>query len=127
MLRRARSQDGQATVELALCLPILAVLTALLVEAGGLATDHVRLWHAAREAARIAVVEPDESQARSAAERVGLDGIEITIEPAMDARVRGEPLSATVIYRPAGRVPLIGRLLTGLVMRAEATMRIERP
>ena len=127
MLDERRSQHGQATVELALCLPILAVLIALLVEAGGLATDHVRLWHAAREAARVAVVEPDASQARSAAERVGLDGIEITIEPATEARVRGEPLSATVIYRPAGRVPLIGRLLTGIVMRAEATMRIERP
>ena len=127
MLCRVRSQDGQATVELALCLPILAVLIALLVETGGLATDQVRIWHAAREAARVAVVEPDESQARSAAERVGLDGIEISIEPATEARVRGEPLSATVVYRPAGRVPLIGRLLSGVVMRAEATMRIERP
>ena len=89
MLGQARSEDGQATVELALCLPILAVLIALLVEAGALATDHVRLWHAAREAARVAVVEPDISQARSAAQRAGLDGIEITIEPATDARVRG--------------------------------------
>ena len=127
MLRHAPSEDGQASVELALCLPILVVLIALLVEAGGLATDHVRLWHAAREAARVAVVEPDASQARTAAEHVGLDGIEIMIEPATDARVRGEPLRATAIYRPAGRVPLIGRLLTGIVMRAEATMRIERP
>ena len=127
MLGQARSEHGQATVELALCLPILAVLIALLVEAGGLATDHVRLWHAAREAARVAVVEPDVSQARSAAQRAGLDGIEITIEPATDARVRGEPLTATVLYRPAGRVPLVGRLLTGIVMRAQATMRIERP
>ncbi len=127
MLCQVHSEDGQASVELALCLPILAVLIALLVEAGGLATDHVRLWHAAREAARVAVVEPDESQARSAAERAGLEGIELSIEPATDARVRGEPLSATVTYRPAGRVPLIGRLLTGIVMRAEATMRIERP
>lgn len=127
MLRRTRSEYGQATVELALCLPILAVLIALLVEAGGLATDHVRLWHAAREAARVAVVEPDPSQARSAAERAGLAGIEVTIEPTTDARVRGEPLTVTVIYRPAGRVPLIGRLFTGVVMRAEATMRIERP
>ena len=127
MLRQARSEDGQATVELALCLPIVAVLIAVLVEVGGLATDHVRLWHVAREVARVAVVEPDESQARSAAERVGLDGIEITIEPGTDARVRGEPLTATVVYRPTGRVPLVGRLLTGVVMRAVATMRIERP
>lgn len=127
MSRRLRADAGQATVELALCLPILALLGALLVEAGGLATDHVRVWHAAREAARIAVVEPHEAEARAAAERTGLAGIEMTIDPGIDARVRGEPLTVTVSYRPAGRVPLIGRLLDGIVMTGTATMRIERP
>jgi Flp pilus assembly protein TadG len=125
--RRPRSADGQATIEIALCLPILALLIALLVEAGGLATDRVRLWHAAREAARVAVVEPIEAEARAAAERSGLPGLEMTIEPGIDARVRGEPLTVTVTYRPGGRVPLIGRLFHGIVMRAAATMRIERP
>lgn len=127
MTRPRRGEEGQATVELALCLPILALLGALLVEAGGLATDHIRVWHAAREAARSAVVEPDEAEARTAAERTGLAGLEMTIDPGVDARVRGEPLTVTVSYRPAGRVPLIGRLLTGIVMTGTATMRIERP
>jgi Flp pilus assembly protein TadG len=122
-----RSADGQATIEVALCLPIFALLIALLVEAGGLATDSVRLWHAAREAARVAVVEPIEAEARAAAERSGLAGIETTIEPGIDARVRGEPLTVTVTYRAGGRVPLIGRLFHGIVMSAAATMRIERP
>ena len=114
-------------MELALCLPILAVLGALLVEAGGLATDHVRVWHAAREAARVAVVEPDEAEARAAAERTGLADIDMTIDPGSEARVRGEPLTVTVTYRPAGRVPLIGRVLDAIVMTGRATMRIERP
>ncbi len=127
MSRLRRGEGGQATIELALCLPILAVLGALLVEAGGLATDHVRVWHAAREAARIAVVEPNAAEARAAAERTGLDGIEMTIDPGIDARIRGEPLTVTVAYSPAGRIPLIGGLLDGIVMTGSATMRIERP
>ena len=122
-----RSDRGQATVELALCLPVLAVLLAMLVEAGGLATDHIRLWHVAREAARVAVVEPNEAEARAAAARVGLGDVEMQIDPAIDGRVRGEPLTVTVSYRPRGRVPLIGELFRSITLTAAATMRIERP
>lgn len=122
-----RSDRGQATIELALCLPVVALLIAMLVEAGGLATDHIRLWHAAREAARVAVVEPDGSEAQAAAAGVGLDDVEMTIEPGVDGRVRGEPLTVTVSYRPRGRVPLIGELFRSMTLTAAATMRIERP
>lgn len=122
-----RSQRGQATVELALCLPLIAFLAAVLVEIGCLATDHVRVWHAAREAARIAVVDPDPAAIDDAAAHAGLDGIEIEVEPAPEERVQGEPLTVRVTYVPHPTVPLVGMIFDGLVMKASATMRIEEP
>lgn len=122
-----RRDEGQATVELALCLPVLVVLMMGVTWVAGIATDHVRLWHAAREAARVAAVDHDPEQVEAAALAGGLDDLDVTIDPAPDARVRGEPVMVTVSYRPAARVPLLGSLGGGLVMSARSTMRIERP
>lgn len=122
-----RSQRGQATVELALCLPLVALFAAVLVAIGSLATDHVRVWHAAREAARVAVVDPDQTAIDEAAAGAGLDGIEVEVEPLPEARVQGEPLTVRVTYVPHPTVPLVGWIFDGLVMKAQATMRIEQP
>lgn len=121
------ADDGQATVELALCLPVLAVLLTIVVWAAGFATDHVRLWHAAREAARVAAVDADEQQIEQAAAAGGLAGLVVSVEPRPDARVRGEPVTVTVTFRPAADLPLLGALARGFVMSARSTMRIERP
>jgi Flp pilus assembly protein TadG len=124
--RRAR-QSGQATVELALCLPLLAIVLGAAVELCLLASDQVRLWHAAREAARAAAVEPDASAAVAAAERVGLAGLQVRVSPGSAFRIRGEPVTATVTYHPPGRVPLVGELFSRLELEAEAVMGIEQP
>ena len=108
-------------------LPILIVLFAALVQIAAVASDHVRLWHAAREGARVAVVDDDAGEIRAAAERSGLRGLEIAVSPASNERVRGEPLTVAVSYRPAADIPLLGSILRGIVMRATATMRIEQP
>ena len=121
------SESGQATIELALCLPILAALLAIVAYAGGVATDHVRLWHAAREAARVAAVEHDPSAIKAAATAGGLQDVDVTIEPSPEGRVRGEPVTVSVSFEPAGEVPLFGPLVDGMSMTARATMRIERP
>ena len=123
----ARSQQGQATVELALLLPVVALLGWILVELGALATDNVRLWHAAREAARVGVVDPDPAAIVEAARASGLSPIEVKVQPGPEERIQGEPLTVGVTYRPSFDAPLIGRIVTGLVLRADATMRIERP
>ncbi len=124
---RAERAAGQSTVELALCLPALALVLAFVVEVGLIASDQARLWHAAREAARAAIVDPDESAARAAAARTGLKGIEMTIEPDPATRVRGRPLEVALTYRPTGHVPLVGDLLDGIELHATSTMRIEEP
>ncbi len=124
---RLRGDDGQATVELALCLPLLALVCAGLVEASLLALDQVRVWHAAREAARAAAVEPDPAAAREAAGRAGLDRLEVTVEPAPEERAPGRPATVSLAYRYDARVPLLGAAFETVVLRATATTRIERP
>ncbi|HWC15317.1 MAG TPA: TadE family type IV pilus minor pilin [Actinomycetota bacterium] len=122
-----RNDDGQATIELALSLPVLVVLMMVMVWVAGLATDHVRVWHAAREAARVAAVDHDPEQIEAAAAAGGLDRLDVTVDPSPDARIRGEPVTVTVSYRPGAGVPLLGSLGGGFVMSARSTMRIERP
>jgi len=125
--RGRAGEAGQATVELALCLPLLALMLGALVELSLLASDQVRLWHAAREAARAAAVEPDATAAEVAAEQVGLAGIVVSVTPAAVFRVRGEPVTATVTYRPPGHVPLLSEAVSRLELQAQAVMRIEQP
>jgi TadE-like protein len=122
-----RAQAGQATVELALCLPLIALMAAALVETASLAVDHVRLWHAARETARIAVVDGDPQHVREALGRTGMSAAELEVEPGPEARIRGEPLTVRLSYRPTSDVPLLGGLLDEVTIRASSTMRIERP
>jgi hypothetical protein len=126
MFRRDR-EEGQATVELALALPILAVILAAMLEAGMIGLDQLRLWHAAREAARIAVVDPNLDEIREAAERSGLAPLDVTVEPDTYRRTSGGPLTVRLAYQPSGHVPLIGAIVDDVTLGAEATMRIERP
>ncbi len=127
MSARKRAEGGQATVELALALPILVLLLAALVEVGLLVADQGRLWHAAREAVRVAVVDPDVADARAAAERTGLRPLDLSVSPEMHLRRQGDPLTVTLRYRPAARVPLFGVFLQRIDLAAQATMRIEQP
>ena len=114
-------------MELALCLPLLAVVVAAALEVVLLGVDQVRLWHAAREAARVAVVEPDQAEARRAVDRVGLEQVDVSIDPEAAYRVRGRPLEVNLVYHPVGHVPLLSALIERLELRASATMRIEEP
>lgn len=121
-----RDERGQATLELAFCLPILVILLGVVIEVGLLAGDKVRLEHAAREAARAAAVETDMAPVEAAARAGGLQNLRVKVHPPSDARVQGEPVSVTVGYTPTGHVPLVGSLFSG-EMSASAQMRIERP
>ena len=126
-MQRARSERGQATVELALCLPVVLFVLGALAEVGLIAADQVRLWHAAREAARIAVVEPDPTAARRAAEGAGFESLHLAIQPEPALRRAGDPLSVTIEYDRAAVMPVIGALFQRVNLEASATMRIEEP
>ena len=127
MARGRREESGQATVELALTLPLLALVIGVLVEFGMLVADHARLWHAAREAARVAAVDADEDHQSHAAREGGLRPLEMTTEPGPNMRVQGEPVEVSLRYSPEGTVPLIGELFERITLTSSATMRIETP
>lgn len=122
-----RNEGGQATLELALCLPFVALLLAIIVQVGMIAADGTRLWHGAREAARAAAVDGDPARISAAAAAGGLEGIEVKIEPAEPERIQGEPVTVDLAYSPAGRTPLVGRLFDDIRLTASASMRIEDP
>lgn len=119
-------ERGQATVEFVLVLPFVVLLAAALIEIGVLAVEQARLWAAAREAARAAVVDADPAAARAAARAAGPRGLRVEIRPAPDARTVGGDLVAEVTYHHRGRVPLLGRVFDR-TLSASTTMRIERP
>ena len=126
-MRKVRGQEGQATVELALTLPVLALLLAALVEVGLVVSDQARLWHAAREAARVAAVDPDADDVRAAAERPGLRPLQVAVSPAPRFRRQGDPVTVRVTYSPGSRIPLFQSFLDRVELEARGVMRIEQP
>lgn len=117
---------GQATVELALILPLVALLLLALVQAAMVARDQVLVAHAAREAARAAAVADDVDATRRAAEQAGplaaerLD-VEVSGRSGVGSRVR-----VVVSYTVPTRLPLVGRAIDDVVLTASASMRVER-
>ena len=125
-MRRGRGDGGQASVELALVLPLVVMLLLAVVQLGLLVRDQILVVHAAREAAREAAVEPAPDAARNAALASStLVGSRLSVTTtgrgAAGSRVRVE-----VAYRAPTSVPLLGSALGDLTLRASATMRVER-
>ncbi len=112
---------GQATVELALALPVLVMLLLAAVQVTLVVRDQLAVVHAAREAARAAAVSTDASGDGIAAahQAVALDDLDVSI--AAD----GTTVRATVRHVVHTDVPLIGALVPDVEVSATATMRVE--
>ncbi|HET8618513.1 MAG TPA: TadE family type IV pilus minor pilin [Acidimicrobiales bacterium] len=124
--RLRRTDRGQATVELALLLPFVALLLLAFVQAIVVARDQLLVTHAAREAARAAAVDADPGAARRAAVAAGpLAGERLEV----DVGERGAPggrVRVEVRYAEPTHLPLVGRMVGDLTLRSDATMRVER-
>jgi Flp pilus assembly protein TadG len=119
--------DGQASVELALLLPVVVLLLLAVLQVGLLARDVVLVTHASREAARAAATDPDPAAARLAASASGgldPDRLTVTVEGRAGA---GSRVRVEVTYRAETSVPLIGALVGDRTVRSTATMRVETP
>jgi Flp pilus assembly protein TadG len=117
---------GQAAVELALVLPLVATVLLAVVQVGLLVRDDVLVVHAAREGARAAAVDPAAGAAAGAAARAGgLDPARLEVVTSGRAGP-GSRVRVEVRYRAPTVVPIVGRLMTRRVLRAAATMRVER-
>jgi len=121
----ASRDDAQASVELALLLPVILLLVLLVLQIGLVGRDVVRVAHASREAVRAAATDDDPGAARQAAiESSGLDPdrLQVTV------RGRGAPgsrVTVTIVYTTLTAVPLVGVLAGDRALRSTATMRVE--
>lgn len=116
---------GQAVVELALTLPVVCVLLAMVLQVAVLGAHRLAIELAAREGARAASLAPDRSMSATATEAArratALGPLEV------DLRRAGEVVTVTVRYDDPTDVPLAGMLLPDVELSASVTMSVEPP
>ncbi len=112
--RACPRQRGQATVELALVLPLVVFALLAIVQVGLVVRDQVAVVHAAREAARAASVDRDPGAATRAARRV-LSRAEVRVgaRPAV-----GGSIGVDVSYHDRTDVPLVGAVFPDVDLHA---------
>lgn len=118
-----RHQRGQATVELALVVPVVVVLVLMVVQVGQLVRDRVVVVHTAREVARAAAVSSTPPSVSEVASRHGLDAdaLAVVVDP-IDA---AGYVRVSISYDAATDVVLVGPLLPSVTVTAEAHMLAE--
>jgi len=122
--------DGQATVEVALTLPVVLIALLLIVQVGVVVRDALALSQAAREGARAAAISARDDAVRTAVERSAgpLDGdlIDVDVMPSPGARERGEPVTVTLAYVERLSIPIVSRIVSlDLPLRATSTSQLE--
>jgi len=120
---RRKDEHGQATVELALVLPLLALVLLGVVQVALVGRDSIAVTHAARAAARAAAIDVDaaETAARGA---TGLDPTRLSVTVSGD-RSSGGVVTVTVSYDDPTDVPLIGRLMGDVRLTDRFSARVE--
>lgn len=108
LARAVRADAGSVTVEAALVVPLLAVVTVVLMWFVGLGVTAASLGDIARDAARAI------GRGESAAPLLDRDGI--------DARVHSDGHQVTVVVTRELRAPLLG---TSLTIEQQATALVE--
>lgn len=121
-----RSEGGQAVVEVALVLPLIAMLALLLLQVALVVRDQVVVQHASRQGAREAAVSEGDATVRLAAlTGTSLDPDRVEVE----VRGRDGPsrvVAVEVRYSSPTGLPLVGGLVGDVPLRATTAMRVER-
>lgn len=119
-----RDQErGQASVELALVLPLIALLALAILQTALVARDAVLLSHAAREAARAAAIEPGSGGA-AARRASGLHADHLKV---IEHKQGDHLLRVEVDYRSATDLPVIGGLVPDVRLSTTVVIRSEGP
>lgn len=124
MSGRGGGARGQATLELALVLPLVLAVTLLIVQVGLVVRDQQLVVNAAREGARSAATDPTLAAARQAVVNSG------DLEPGrldVDLLTDGSTVTVTVTYRSSTDVALIGPLVGDVTLTESVTMHREAP
>ncbi len=114
-------------MEFALVLPLILVIALALVQVGLLVRDRLLVEDAARAGARAAALQSDIVATRdaAAAAALALDPAELEVNVERSG-TQGDPVTVTIAYQAAIRVPLVSWLFGPSVgMGASATDRQE--
>jgi Flp pilus assembly protein TadG len=122
--------DGQATVEMALAFPLVALMLLAVVQVTLVARDQIAVIHAAREGARAAALSGagpgDGLAAARSATALDAGRLSVGVSGRLSVGVsRGAEVRVTVRYRSRTDVAIVGRLLGDITVQATATMRAE--
>jgi len=118
-------ERGQASVELALVLPAIAILLLAALQVVVVMRDAVALTAASRAAARRAVVEPVAPEVRAAAvAETRLAASRLSVVVGGDRRPGGLA-TVVVTYRSPTAVPLVGAFVGDIELRERITVRCE--
>lgn len=121
-LRAGRSTRGQATVEVALLLPVVVLLALAIGQVALVARARVMVTHAAREGVRVAAVGEGDAAVRSAVLGSGSlapERVRVTVVR------RATTVEVTVRYVDPTDVALVGPMLGDVELVASAVMRRE--
>lgn len=119
---RVHSDRGQASVEFALVLPVIAIMTFGLVMIGVAVRNELAVELAAREGARAAAVSANPAAAATAAARRAVR-LPLDVVTTSD----GHTVTVTVTYTDVFDVAVIGSLLGSVTHTASVTMAVEPP
>jgi len=125
--RRRGASRGQATVEMALVLPILIWLLVGLVDVARMANAYLIVQHAAREGVRLGITGASDTQvaqrALTASATLDTTRLTVSVSPA-GTRNTGSDVTVTISY--SYRVlALMGIIGTDVPLQAQLTARVE--
>lgn len=121
MRRRHCTNHGQATVELALAIPLLMTVLLAAVQVTIVIRAQLAVTAAAREAARAAAVSASPSGAASAAAQSATSLEDLEVRTSTGERV----VRVEVRARVPTDVPLVGAFVGEVTVTADASMAIE--
>jgi Flp pilus assembly protein TadG len=122
-VKRSNNDAGQATVEVALAVPLLVIVMLFGVQIALVIRDQIATIAAAREAARAVVVADgktgvaDNAVARTASLNPSRRSVKVSIN--------GGLVTATVTYRSPTDLPLVGIFIPDITVHSAATMALE--
>ena len=118
---RSEPDSGQATVELALVMPLIIGLLLIILNVGLVVRDQLAVWHAASAGARAASISPDSPDVVQQAVEV-----EVGLRPLHLQIVRDEQLITVEVQYPRTiNLWLIKHIVPPLTLSASVTMHVQ--
>lgn len=115
------TDSGQATVELALVMPLIIGLLLIILTAGLVVRDQLAVWHAASAGARAASISPDSPDVVQQAVEA-----EVQLRPIHLRVVReGDLITVEAKYPRAIRLWLFKFITPPLILSATVTMHVQ--